>query len=226
MSNPGTGMTGGKSPWWVRAILIALGLALWFWTQALIGSRAFPANGIGDGLHVLTQPLHQYLLDHPRAANALLIMSSACIDLLGIFLLGRSIFGPTIRPFLALMMVFALRQTCQWLCALPPPEGMIWRYPGFPSLLVTYGVGNDLFFSGHTAIAFVGAVELARTGSRWLGALGCAVALFEVAAVLALRAHYTMDVFTGAVTAMAVSALAAKLAPCCDRTLARLARRR
>jgi hypothetical protein len=225
MSNPAPDATGGKSPWWIRAILIVLGLALWFWTQALIGSRAFPGNSIGDGLHVLTEPAHHYLFTHPDAANALLVASSACIDLLGIFLLGRSIFGPTIRPFLALMMVFALRQACQLVCTLPPPDGMIWRYPGFPSLLVTYGVSNDLFFSGHTAIAVVGAVELARRGSRWLGALGFAVALFEIITVLVLRAHYTMDVFTGAVTALAVSLFAAKLAPACDRALARLSGR-
>ena len=226
MSTPDPGASGGNSPWWARAILIALGLALWFWSQALIGSRAFPPSGIGDGLHVLTGPAHHYLFTHPAAADWLLIVSSACIDLLGIFLLGRSIFGPTIRPFLALMMVFVLRQACQLLCALPPPDGMIWRYPGFPSLLVTYGVGNDLFFSGHTAIAVTGAVELARLGRRWTGLLGCAVALFEVTAVLVLRAHYTMDVFTGAVTALAVSMAAAKFAPACDRALALLSGRR
>ena len=27
----------------------------------------------------------------------------------------------------------------------------------FPSLLVTYGVSNDMFFSGHTAMAVLGA---------------------------------------------------------------------
>ncbi len=103
---------------------------------------------------------------------------------------------------------------------------MIWRYPGFPSLLVTYGVSNDLFFSGHTAIAVVGAVELARLGKRWLGVIGCCVALFEVVTVLVLRAHYTMDVFTGAVTALAVCVLAAKIAPACDRWMARISGRK
>jgi len=48
----------------------------------------------------------------------------------------------------------------QAVCALPPPPNMIWHYPGFPSLLVTYHVANDFFFSGHTAIAVFGAIEL------------------------------------------------------------------
>jgi hypothetical protein len=214
------------SPWWFRLTLVVLGLAAWFWTQSLIGQRTISGPAIGDELHVLTAPAHQYLLDHPRAANGLLIASSAGIDLFAIFLLGRAIFGPTFRPFIGLLLLFALRQICQAFCALPPPEGMIWHNPGFPSFVVTYGVANDLFFSGHTAIAVFGAVELARLGRRWLGVLGFGIALFEVATVLTLRAHYTMDVFTGAVTALLVAGVAAKISPWCDRALARLTERK
>ena len=47
------------------------------------------------------------------------------------------------------------------------------------------------------------------------------VAAFEVATVLVLRAHYTMDVFAGAVTAMLVAVFVAYLAPPCDQALGR-----
>jgi hypothetical protein len=57
-----------------------------------------------------------------------------------------------------------------------------------------------------------------------IGPLG--IALFEAATVLILRAHYTMDVFTGAVTALLVSQLAAWIAPRCDAALARWGRKR
>jgi len=36
---------------------------------------------------------------------------------------------------------------------------MIWRHPGIPSLLVTYDVATDFFFSGHTAIAVLASIE-------------------------------------------------------------------
>ncbi len=91
-------MTVAKSPWWIRALLIALGLTAWFRSQALIGSRAFPAGGIGDGIHVLTEPLHHYLILHPGAANALLIASSACIDLLADFSAGTLNFRTDYPP--------------------------------------------------------------------------------------------------------------------------------
>ena len=201
--------------------LVAVGILLWFWTQSLIARRAFPEGRIGDAIHVATAPVNQYLVDHPPAANTLLMVSSAFIDLLAIFLLASAVFGPSIRPFLGLVMLFVLRQVCQALCALPLPEHMLWRYPGFPSLLVTYGTSNDLFFSGHTAIAVYGSLELARLGRRWL-IVGVVIAVFEMAAVLVLRAHYTMDVFTGAAAALCVGWLAARLAPACDERLGRM----
>jgi len=194
-----------SSPW-RRALFIAACLALWFWTQSLIASRPFPEAGIGDGVHRLLAGPHDFLAAQPSWANALLIASSAGIDLLALFLIGSALFGPSIRPFIGLLVLFILRQLCQGLCALPPPQGMIWRYPGFPSLLVTYGTSNDLFFSGHTAIAVYGAMELGRLGRRW-AVLGALAAFFEMAAVLVLRAHYTMDVFAGAAAAVCVNML-------------------
>jgi hypothetical protein len=108
------------------------------------------------------------------------------------------------------------------MCALPAPPNMIWRDPGFPSLLVTYGVANDFFFSGHTALAVFGAVELGRLDRRGLALVAAAVAMFEIVVVLVLRAHWTLDVFTGAVAAMYVSRILHWLAPRCDEWLERL----
>jgi len=191
----------------LRVAITAVSLVIWFWTQSLLGSRAGDSNAIGDGLHRLTEPIHSYLESSPRSANALLILSSLGIDALGIFLLGSWIFAGKLRPFLGLAMLLLLRQIMQALCALPPPPGMIWHYPGFPSLLVTYGVANDFFFSGHTAIAVFAAVELARLRNTWLTICAILLVLFEVSAVIALRAHYTMDVFTGLLAALSVAAV-------------------
>ena len=188
-----------------RIVITFAALAIWFWTQSLLGARSSPTQGIGDGLHRLTAPLNAYLHGAPRATNALLIASSALIDAMATFLLASWIFAGKLRPFLGLGMLLVTRQVTQALCSLPAPPGIIWHYPGFPSLLVTYGVANDFFFSGHTAIAVFGAIELARLERAWLTTVGVSVVLFEVAAVLVLRAHYTMDVFTGALAAVCVA---------------------
>jgi len=180
-------------------------LALWFWTQSLIGARTAPTSGIGDALHNLTAGLNSYFGQNISAVNALLIVSSALIDAMGLFLLGRWLFGGSVRPFLGLFLLMTLRQVMQAICALPPPPNMIWHYPGFPSLLVTYHVANDFFFSGHTAIAVFGAIELSRLRRKWLTVFALVIVIFEIATVLVLRAHYTMDVFTGVIAALGVA---------------------
>jgi len=121
----------------LRIVVTAAALAFWFWTQALIGSRPLPTAGIGDWTHTFTASANQYLLAHPAAANALLIISSALIDLMAIFLLGRWLFQGEPRPFLGLVMVLGLRQIMQACVSLPAPSNEIWHYPGFPSLSPT-----------------------------------------------------------------------------------------
>lgn len=203
----------------IRIGLVVAGIIVWYLTQALLGKRvpkvAYEVP-LTDGIHVLTARIHHRYFTNEAAGNRLLIASSLVIDLLGAYLLGSAIFGESIRPYLGLVMVFALRQICQMLCPLPAPSGMVWRYPGVPAILVTYGTANDLFFSGHTAIAVYGAATLAGHWGTGGLALGLAIAFFEALTVLVLRAHYTMDVFTGIICALWVYSLSGQLAPWVD----------
>lgn len=203
----------------VRVLITAGILIIWFWTQSLIGARAAPAVGIDDKLHDLTAGLNAYFLLHPSAANVLLIVSSLLIDGLGIFLLARWIFGRSVRPFLGLVLLMLLRQTVQAFVLLPAPAHMIWHDPGFPSLLVTYTVANDFFFSGHSAIAVFAGIELARLKRPFITAAAALVVIFELAAVIVLRAHYTMDVVTGVLAALCVSLFVERLSTPVDRLL-------
>lgn len=196
------------APWPVvgaRFTLVVAGIAVWFWTQAVLGKRAPKVayeTPLSDGIHVLTARIHHRYFTNTAAGNRLLIASSLVIDLLGLYLIGSALFGVSIRPYIGLVMVFTLRQICQMLSPLPAPSGMVWRYPGLPALLVTYGTANDLFFSGHTAIAVYGASTLAGHWGTFGLALGITIAVFEALTVLVLRAHYSMDVFTGIICAL------------------------
>src|SRR5690606_27240282 len=133
----------------LRAVLVVLGLAAWFATQAAISARDATSSPEdlaaagqvllgGDGLLDATTPVYEWLLADKRRAYTLLIASSLAIDLLGFFLLGWSVVGPSVRPFVGLLMLFGLRQLMQLMSALPAPPGMVWEYPGFGSVLVTY----------------------------------------------------------------------------------------
>ncbi len=200
----------------LRTGVVVGALVIWFWTQSLLARKTAPKDGLGDVVHDLTAHWHRYFATNTRAANAALITSSLFIDIIGLALIGAAIFGPTFEPFLAILLLFGLRQICQSLCTLPPPPGIIWRNPGVPTLLVTYEVGNDFFFSGHTALAVLGAITAAHLGPAWLGLLAAVVALGEMMIVLILRAHYTLDVVAGAFAAFLAAMVAGKLSPVVD----------
>lgn len=191
----------------LRILLMGFSLAAWFKTQNMLEARKNNRDEITDFLHQISDSWNKYFQNNRKAANLLLIVSSAFIDAFGIFLILASIFGPTIRPFIALIILIGLRQLFQVLCALPKPPGIIWHNPGFPSLLVTYEVENDFYFSGHTSIAVLGAIELYMI-NPYLGIAAGVIALFEMATVIVLRAHYTMDVFTAILAAFCATALA------------------
>lgn len=195
-----------------RILLVVVSLSGWFLTQSMIAGRSCEGGRIGDRLHDLSAPWNQWLHDHPKPTNAILIVSSGFIDLFALFLIGAGLFGPTLRPFVALLILFIFRQVCQGLCALPVPDRMIWRHPGFPSLLVTYGVANDFFISGHTAIAVLGAIEACRLLPLGFGIAAAAIAVLEGATVIILRAHYTMDVLGAIVAAFCAAGLAQAIA--------------
>ena len=201
----------------LRAGVVAVTLAIWFWTQSLIGRRRSPDGTLlGDRLHDWTASWHRWLETHPRATNRALIVSSLFIDLFGLVLIGSALLGPSFAPFLAMIIVFGLRQVCQGLCTLPQPPGKIWRHPGFPSFLVTYHVSNDLFFSGHTALAVLGAIEAVAIAPAWLATLAVLIALGQMLFLIVLRGHYTLDVIAGAFAAFVGSSLAHQLAPWVD----------
>jgi PAP2 superfamily C-terminal len=204
----------------LRLAVTIVAVLLWFGSQSLLGSRAPQTSAIDDALHDWSAPANSYLHESPLAADALLISSSALVDVFGLFLIGSWLFGESLRPFLGLAILLAIRQLIQALTQLPAPAGMIWHNPGFPTLFVTYHVLSDFFFSGHTAIAILGAVELARLGKHWLTSLAVLAALFEVAALVVLRAHYTMDIFAGLITALWAAQISAQISPAIDRKLA------
>jgi hypothetical protein len=191
----------------LRLLAVGLALAAWFATQRMIAARTVADGVIYDRLHAVTARWNDWLHRHPRHADAILILSSMGVDALTLFVLGYALLGPSFMPFWGLLCLFVLRQVSQATVALPAPAGIIWRHPRFPSLFVTYDVGNDFFFSGHTALAVYGALQLATLQIPALTMLGILVAVLEAVVVIALRAHWTLDVLAGIFAAVAVSTL-------------------
>ncbi len=199
----------------LRSLILGGGILLWFLTQRWIGQRRLKKpDQIFDWVHEVTDRWNQRLHENEKWGRVLLISTSLGVDAMGIFLFYRALFSDDLRVLLSIFLLFALRQISQGLTALPAPPRMLWRNPGFPSFLVTYGVSNDLFFSGHTALAVLGGMELIQSGNPILITFALAFMVFEIMGVLVLRAHWTMDVIAGIFAALFVHQAGARLAEC------------
>jgi len=205
--------------------LIIVGVILFYTVQYYIGKKPLSTCGIVDALHQLTLPLNQYITSHVSVGNALLITMNSILDTLTLFILALSLITRNIRPFLILTFFFMLRQSLQILVSLPLPPFTFWHYPGFPSLLQTYGIANDLYFSGHTGVSFIAALELARFKKPWLTTLGFSIFIYEVISVIVMQVHYTMDVFTAMMTVLCLTDLCSHIAQPINRWLTKLVHR-
>jgi len=185
----------------LRVAVLVVAFAAFDGMELLVGSRGLP-DRIDDLMHDLFTPMTVVLQADPGLADASLIAISGLADVAGVGLFLWAIFSRSVRPLVGLLLLYGLRQSVEVLCELPAPEGMIWRYPGFPSLLVDYDHMGDFYFSGHTALIAYATAELATLRRWWLTALGVGCTIFVVVVLFSLRAHYTMDVFTGIVAAL------------------------
>lgn len=207
--------------WLIRLMFLIVIFSFCDWSELLVGKRS-PSDAIGDGMHQLFAPANTMLHANPRLADAVIIAISFLADVSGVSLMILAIFGSTVRPAIALMLLYLFRQVVEILSRIPAPDGMIWRYPGFPSLLVDYHVMNDFFFSGHTAIVVYATAELSQLRQRWITTVGTLCVLFVIVSLFSLRAHYTMDVYAGIVTALLTFLLASFCAKAVDPMFGRI----
>jgi membrane-associated phospholipid phosphatase len=129
------------------------------------------------------------------------------------------VFGNTIRLTVAIFFILIFRQFSQFFVSEPVPVGMIWHYPGFPSLIVTYYTTFDFFFSGHTASATLSALEIGHRGykRKIFVIVAIMLVMMEIFCILSMRFHYTADVITGIFAAVTAFVLAQKVTPALDR---------
>lgn len=192
-----------------KVIFVLCGFFLWHRSQSWIEARAqtlpltFQNTSI-DFTHRLTEKGNIYLKNHPKFNRVLLILSSLGVDLLALYILFQGFAEEGFRILLAFFSVFVLRQFSQLILRLAQPGGMIWFDPKFPSLFVTYKVSNDFFFSGHTALAVLGALNVFEQQEFPWGILALLVAVFEIIYVIVLRVHWFLDVWVGALVAATV----------------------
>jgi hypothetical protein len=213
-----------RSPLLVRTMqVLAAGsaYAMWRLTQYLLEASRGSITGFTDHSHELLAGANAYLNAHPVLADVILALSSFEVDLAGLSLVVFFFTRRESRPLLTLWLILILRQVCQATISVPAPEGMIWHYPGFPSVIVTYGTSTDFFFSGHMALATAVACELTvQRAPRWKQAMAWSFAGLQAIVILSMRFHYFTDVAAGFFAAIVATQLAEGLSHRIDERFA------
>ena len=201
-----------------QAVGVVAVYAAWLLTQALLEeSRGF-VPAVIDHTHQALAGVNAFLNRHPTLSNVILAASSFEVDLAALSMVWFFFTQRKSRPLLALWITLIMRQLCQSAFSIPPPPGMIWRYPGFPSVVVTYSTSSDFFFSGHMALATLLAAELtAHRAARWKQAVAWGVIVLQAFVVLSMRFHYVTDVVTGFLAAIVATQIASKIGDWLDR---------
>ena len=94
----------------IKTALALLLLGMWHGSQTLLdhAKRAMGGTSFDRG-HALLGPVNNFLHQHERAANAILIMTSGHIDLVLCGMVLWGIFGETIRPTVAIFFILIFR---------------------------------------------------------------------------------------------------------------------
>jgi hypothetical protein len=205
-------MSNARQRWSVRGLqvlAVAGAYAAWLISQHLLEKSRGVVTGFTDHSHELLAGVNSYLNAHPPLADLILAVSSLEVDLAAASMVAFFFIRRESRPLLALWLILIMRQLCQASVSMPPPDGMIWRYPGFPTIVVTYGTSTDFFFSGHMALATLLATELtAQRATRAKQAIAWSVALLQALVIISMRFHYVTDVAAGCLAAVAATQLA------------------
>lgn len=189
-----------------KLIILAFFYCFWIYTQKQLANDHAISGEITDRLHGshFFIKLHEYLTHNPTIARRHAIATSLLLDLhVGIMLLN-AYFYDEYKPVYIFFIGIVLRQFCQFINRLPMPKDIIWKNPNFPSVLVTYDITNDLFFSGHTFTAMCIGMNLWDSSYLAIQLYGLFIILYEAFYVLITRSHYFMDVYAAITTYFAV----------------------
>jgi hypothetical protein len=204
-----------------QAAAVAAVYAAWLSTQALLENGRGHVPTYIDHTHLALAGVNAFLNAHPSLSNVILAASSFEVDLAAFSMVSFFFTRRKSRPLLALWMTLIMRQFCQSAFSIAPPPGMIWHYPGFPSIVVTYSTSSDFFFSGHMALATLLAAELSvHRAAPWKQAIAWSVIGVQAFVILSMRFHYVTDVVTGFLAAIAATQIADKIGGWLDRRYA------
>jgi hypothetical protein len=173
-----------------------------------------------DATFEATADITAFLRDNLVYRDALIVFASALMDAVMIISVGRFLLlAQTWRPILSLLVFYLVRGMVMSLFQLRFPDGYLWDYPGFPSIIVPYAKTSDFFFSGHMGFATIALLENYEYKHYSLVALAAFTLVVESVVMVVTRGHYCIDIIAGVVFAHYIWMLTGYFSPVVDRKL-------
>lgn len=72
------------------------------------------------------------------------------------------------------------------------PPGYYWDDPGFPSVVVPYGISTDFFYSGHVGFLNIAALEWYKNKMYGMSYLTIFIIFYMIFVLLIFRGHYSI----------------------------------
>ena len=161
---------------------------------------------------------------HSSIRDYFLILSSFLVDLVIILTcINWALYRKSYLFLINAVLFYLPRGLVQHTYNMPFPSNYNFSYPGFPSISVPYGVTNDFFWSGHVAIPLLCGMEvyindttdyINETRSRiffYFLVFCILTSIFEMAIMLCLSGHYTVDLIFGVIFSIYIFKLTRRL---------------
>ncbi len=144
-----------------------------------------------------TSSINTYFMNDRYGKFVLLIFSSLCVDLVMVVLgLIWITFGKSWRVIITLIIFYFFKLILQLMFQEKIPEGYIWEYPGFPSLVVSYLNSNTLFYSTSVGFVFIAALEFWKVENYYAFGFAMSTLVLHIFTVNVLRANYIIDIIS------------------------------
>ena len=182
-------------------VTLALGLLILNSVYNIMGHKA-TTYCLQDRIQDWTEPITLYFENNDASRNILIIISSLMIDINFIALGFIFIFyGNSLRIAILIFTFYIVRAFLQRIFFMPYPRHFIFLDPGFFSLSVPYIPSNDFFFSGHVGMCTLFFLDFKKERRRKLQWLAFVTILLNTFTLLITRAHYSIDLPIGILTA-------------------------
>ena len=180
----------------------------------LISINTYTNECIFDRAFELSSPIYDFLKDNPNYRYTMVIISSLLIDY-SVALIGYLfvVHGKSWRILFSFGFFYLLRLSINVIFMMRYPNQVMWQYPGFPSITVSYFRSSDFFFSGHVGMNFVSAKETNNLGFIKLSYFSFLGVFFQIFVMIVLRGHYLIDLIAGLLAAHYFCLIADYFAP-------------